>query len=350
MGGCWTEGFETHQQAVQWDRKYASRSGSWGLATAGRVFGQAGTIAACVFVTPSLPNGLQDIMGVAFGVRFASQVAGVNSGAQGFYFERGAGNEQCHLEFVCNAGSFEVRVMRGATQLGITTQTFAYASWHHFELKVTIHPSAGAYELRHNTVNVLSGSSVNTAATGSSQADVFAMRFSTTSANAAFDDIAVWDGSGARNNDFLGDVEIKGMNPNGAGASTAWTNDAGTGSNWQNVDDDGSQAPDETGAGGTNSSDTSGQKDLYTYTDLSNVQGAILFVQVDTQMAMAAAGSRDVKSKYRDDGGTEADIATHSVSSTLYDSFNAVLDENPATSTSWDVTDLNDGQFGVEVV
>lgn len=344
MAGRWVEGFETHQTGTQWDRRYSTRTGSFTIQT-GRVFGSSGSLAAPVFVAPSF--GLADTWGVGFGLNLLAQVGSLNSGAEGFYFEKGGSGEQVHLEIVSNAGSFELRVMRGATQLGITTSAFAYAAWHHFEWKVTVHPSTGAYELRHNEVNVLSATGVNTAAVGSSQADVFAMRFDTSNTNARVDDIVVWDGTGSTNNDFLGDCIVEGIEITGAGNTTQWTPSAG--SNFDNVNDTGNTTPDDSGAGGFNGSDTVGQKDLYAYGDLANITGNIIMVQLDSQMAMAASGSRNVKTKYRDDGGTEADIATKAVTSTVYDTFSDVMDVNPTTSAAWDVADINGGQFGVEV-
>jgi hypothetical protein len=347
MVARWAEGWETHQNSAQLLRKYAAHTGSI-TAAAGRVFGSSAGCTARVLVTPSF--GLADTWVHGFGVRIVSQQTGLNSGKQGFYFEKSA-TEQCHLEFVNNAGSFEVRLMRDTTQIAITTSAFAYAVWHYFEWKVTIATgTGGSYEVRHNGVNVLSGSGVNLANAGSNQADIFAMRFSSSlGTNYLDDDHYVLDGTGAVNNNFLSPVIVEGILPNGVGTATQWTNDAGTGSNWENVDDAGSAAPDETGAGGTNSSDTATQKDTYAFQDLTQILGAIHFVQLGTQLAMAAAGSRSVKTKFRDNGGSEVDIATKVVALTAYDEFVDVMDVNPQSAAAWDVTDIQGGEFGVEI-
>lgn len=339
----WLEGFETHQQTGQFQRRYSTFTGGWTI-QAGRVFGSGASIAAVVSIPPAFP--LADTWGVAFGLNIIAQTGAINSGAQGLYFEK-SGAEQVHLEFVNNAGSFEVKLMRGATQLAITSAAYGYNQWHHFELKVTIHTSTGAYELRHNEVSAFSASGVNTANAGTNQASEFAIRFTTTSANVRFDDVAVYDGTGSVNNTFIGDSIIEGITVSGAGATTQWTPSAG--SNFDNVDDPGNAAPDDAGAGGFNSSDTNTQKDLYAYSDLTQIQGNILGVQLDTQMAMAAAGSRTVTTRFRDDSTTEADIAAHAVSSTVYQSFADVMDVNPQSTTAWDVSDVNGGQFGVVV-
>lgn len=343
MVGRWTEGFETHQTSGQWQRRYATATGSFTIQT-GRVFGSAGSLAAPVFVTPSFP--LADVWGIAFGVNFLAQATTFAAG-DGLYIEKG-GAEQFHLEFVKNAGSFEVKLMRGTTQLAISSAAYAYAQWHHFEIKVTVHTSAGAYELRHNEVTVFSATGVNTAQAGSNQADGFAMRFVNSSANNRFDDIGVWDGTGASNNDFRGDCAVKAIEVSGAGASTQWTPSAG--SNFDNVDDAGNNAPDDVGAGGFNGSGTVGQRDLYAFSDISpDIQGNVLWVQLDTQIAMAAAGSRDIKTKYRDPSTTVADVATHTVANTAYASVADVMNVNPADGLGWDVADVDGGQFGIEL-
>lgn len=347
MAGKWLEGFETHTNLTQLQRKYASATGSISV-NAGRVFGNAGGPNAFVAVTPSM--GLSTTYIIGFGLRIASQLTALNSGAQGFYIEK-ASTEQCHIEFVNNVGSFEVRILRAGTTIATTSSAFAYGVWHHFEISLTIDPSTGAYEVRHNETNVLSGSGVNLANAGTSQADIFAFRFtSNVSANFSMDDFNIKDTTGSDNNTFLGDFIVEGSLPNANGSTIQWTNDAGSGSNFQNVQDSGGSAPDETGPGGTNSSNTSGQKDLYDFAPLTQVNGAIAFVQVGVQLAMAAVGSRDVKIKYKDNGGTEADVSTVTVASTAYDEFYAVMDQNPAVPGDWDVTDIDGGQFGVEVV
>jgi hypothetical protein len=343
MVARWIEGFETHQNNAQFDRRYATRTGSFPI-VAGRVFGSAGTIGTPVWVAPSF--GLADTWGIAFGLRVEAQVSSLNSGFQGFYIEKGTA-EQVHLEIVSNAGSFELRVMRGATQLGITTSTFALNAWHHFELKVLVHTSTGTFELRHNEVNVLSGSGVNTANAGSNQADVFAIRFTTTSTSVRVDDFLVWDGTGSVVNNFQGDTVVEGITVTGAGATTQWTPSAG--SNFQNVDDPGTSGPVDTGTGGNNSSDTAAQVDLYAFSDLTQIDGTIIAVQLDTQLAMASAGSRTVDTKYRDPDTTVVDIASKAVTSTSYDSFHDVMSVNPNGGAAWDVADINGGQFGVEI-
>lgn len=345
MVGRWIEGFETHQNNQQLARKYALWGGSF-VSQAGRAFGTANGVNAMVAVTPS--RGLADTHVIGFGLRLSANVTALNSNAQGLYLERGP-NEQCHIEVVSSVSGFELRLMRGATEIDRTAEVFAFGAWHYFEISLTPHTSAGAFELRHNEVPVLTGSSLNLAASGSNQADIMAWRFvSNVSSQLGLDDIYWVDTTGSANNTFKGDSVVEGSLPNAAGASTQFTPSAG--SNWQNVDDSGASNPTDTGTGGNNQSDTNGHKDLYGFADLTETQGTIHFIQVGTQLGMAAAGSRTVKTKYRDPDTTEADGASHVVSSTVYDEFTEIMDVNPTSSAAWDVADIDGGQFGLEVV
>ena len=81
-----------------------------------------------------------------------------------------------------------------------------------------------------------------------------------------FDDLYVCDGSGSVNNDFLGDVRVVTVRPNGAGGSTQWTPDSG--SNYARVNETISGEDSNYVEDGT-----SGHEDRYAYGDLSGVLG-----------------------------------------------------------------------------
>jgi len=65
---------------------------------------------------------------------------------------------------------------------------------------------------------------------------------------------------------------------------------------------------------------------------------------------MAATGTRTVRTKYRDPDTTVVNGSSHVVDSTVFDEFTEVFDDNPNSAAAWDVSDIDDGQFGVEVV
>jgi hypothetical protein len=345
MACVWIEGFETHIGTNQMSRKYASLSGSF-TAQAGRVFGSAAGMQSTVAVTPPVASGNTFVIG--FGMRFTSHTS--TPGEQGLYCELGA-DEQCHIMVETGSGLGVRWVLKRGTTTIDTSPYVDVAVWHYMELKLTVRTGTnGAYELRHNGVDIMSGTLVNLADTGGDGWDTFAFRFSSNLSTALrFDDMYVLDGTGSKNNDFLGPSVVEGILPTAEGTTIDWTIGSGGSTHWDQVNDL-ATTPDDTTSGGINHSDTNAQKDLYNYADLANITGTIHAVQVGTQLAMNASGTRTVKTKYRDPDTTEADGASHVVDSTAYDEFTEVFDDNPASAVAWDVTDIDDGQFGVEVV
>ena len=351
MVGIWAEGFEANSNTNQFQRKYASFAGAWGTAV-GRVFGNAGTPGfPQAMTTPSLGLGTTWILGWA--MRINSQQIPLNSGARGIYFERGV-FEQVHIEFVNNASDFEVRLLRGGTTIATTTSNFAYNIWHHFEISVTMHTSTGAYELRHNEVNVLSGSGVNTSDAGTTDgADVFAIRIGATLSQVSFDDINLKDSSGSSNNGFLGDSVVEAIEVTANGTTNDWINDdtaVSDGNNFGQVDDPGSSAPDETGAGGTVSSDTVSERELYVLSDLVQITGTVAFVHAGIQASVDNSGTRELRFVMRDNGGSTANGDTFTVTSATFEGFNHIFNQNEALSSAWNIAGIDGLQLGFEVV
>lgn len=109
-------------------------------------------------------------------------------------------------------------IKRGTLSSGTVVATSAAgvitsATWAYLEAKITFATGAtGTYEIRVNGVNVLSGTTVQTAASTASIA-AFDLRISTSSIVAYFDDLYVCDTSTATNNNFLGDVRIETVMP-----------------------------------------------------------------------------------------------------------------------------------------
>lgn len=348
MSCVWIEGFESHINVSQLDRKYASRTGSVS-SQSGRVFGVSAGIASLVLVTPSI-GATNNTFVLGFGVRLNNHLVQINTGNQGLYIETGT-NEQFHLEIESTSGlGLRFHLKRGSTIID-TSDYFDFEVWHYFELKVTVRDGTdGAYELRHNGVLNISGTGVDLADNGTDGWDIFAFRYTTNTGSVLrYDDLYICNGAGSKNNDFLGPSIVEGLLPNGVGASEDFGNSS-SGDNYTFVDDPANAIPDDTAVGGYVHSDTNGEKDLYGFQDLSQITGTIHAVQLNTQLAMGAAGTRTVKTVYRDPDTTEADGVSHVVDSIIYDGFTEVFDDNPASAAAWDVNDIDNGQFGIEVV
>lgn len=346
MACKWIEGFETHSSSDQLQRKYASSSGTFSF-TSGRVFGTAATASTSpVFVTPSL--GLENTWVLGFGVRVTNNSFSAGT-PQGLYLEKGT-EEQFHVEPFTTSSGFQLKLMRGATQVAISS-LYPFNAWQYIELKVTARTGAnGAYEMRVNGVIDVSGTGVNLANEGTDGADILALRFAVSAGSFHMDDMYLLDDTGSVNNDFLSPTIVEAVTMTGTGSSNDFANDSGGASsdNYMQVDD--GNTPTDSGAGGTVSSDSNGDKDLYAGSDLTQITGNVHAVMIHAQAAMAAAGSRTAKFKYRDPDTTEADGDSFVVDATAFDEFSDVLDLNPASGLAWDVSDIDDGQYGIEVV
>lgn len=241
-----------------------------------------------------------------------------------------------------------------STTLG-TTSNFLLTNnvWLYIELKVTIHSSTGTVEVKINGSTVLNLTNQNTQSNHGSAAsgtvDGFVISSNTTIGNGPsvnngtfsyIDDFYVCNGSGSTNNNFLGDIKVLTLLPNGAGSSTQFT--PSTGSNWQNVD--------ETLANGDtdhNSSSTAGHQDLYALSDLTG-SPTVYGIHSKTYVRKTDAGARDVKLLTRTNSTTYAGSAN--ALSTSYQWFSEVREQNPNTSAAWTASNINALESGVEVV
>jgi hypothetical protein len=211
-------------------------------------------------------------------------------------------------------------------------------------LKVVIDPAAGSYELRINESVEMSDTGVNTAESGGTNADVFHLRnaFSST-----IDDWYICDSSGSTNNNFLGDCQIEGILPNGAGDKTEWSAQP-AGNNYQRVDD----PQNAYSIADYVYDDTAAQGDLYEFADPGAIAGSILGIGIINFAALNSAGSRVVRNIFKTDGGgTEYDLTgSFTIASTDPAGFMKIEELNPDTAIAWTEADLQNGQFGVEVV
>ena len=347
MACVWIEGFESHLNSAQMGRKYASYSGSF-ASKSGRVFGTAAGLSSTLAVTPPVGSGNTFVIG--YGFKYQSHLASPNLNGTGWYVESGP-DEQIHVEHESTSGvGFRWSLQSGATTI-YTSPYYDFAVWHYFEWKFIVRTGTnGAWEFRHNGSTISSGTALDTADSGSDGWDTFAWRTGGNYSTAIiYDDVYVCDGTGAKNNDFLGPSVVEKVEVAAEGTTIEWTPGSGS-DNAAQVDDVGTSPPDEVTAGGYNLSDTNGNKDTFTMTDLTQITGTIHAVQLGVQMAMGSAGTRVVKTKYRDPDTTESDGDSHTVDSTVYDEFTQVFDVNPSSGAAWDVTDIDGGEFGVEVV
>jgi hypothetical protein len=125
----------------------------------------------------------------------------------------------------------DILVRRGDWNTGTLILTGAGAfisnTWAHFQIKVVIHPTNGSVEIRKNgsATNTWSVTGVNTQATGTPQATMFAYGadFGPSFSAITVDDMLIYSGAGAAPNDWVGDVRATLLTPHADTAMAAWT-------------------------------------------------------------------------------------------------------------------------------
>lgn len=230
---------------------------------------------------------------------------------------------------------------RGTTQIAaVPDPVMPVNTWHYIEVKVVIHDTAGAWEIRRNGAVVGSGSGVDTRNGGTGIVnqirfdDGFDPVF-------AIDDFYCLDGSGpAPLNDFLGDSLVEAFSPNAAGDLSQFT--PSSGANWQCVNESSQNADTNYAA-----SSTVGHKDLYNIEDTTRT-GAVRGIVLTAWMRKDDAGGRNACISIRS-GSTDSDGPTIALSNT-YQAYTAVFANNPDTGSAWSVPALNALQIGAKVL
>lgn len=255
-----------------------------------------------------------------------------------------AGTNQCDLRI---NSDLTLSVTRNGTVLGTSVATVSTSGFNSIEFKVTISDAAGAYEVRINGSNVLSGSSADTKNTANATANT--VRLGTDGALlvsgsvVTYEDLYINDGTGSTNNSFLGDVRVDCYMPSGNGNSSQLTGSDGNSTDNYLLVDEASQNGDTDYV----QSATSGQKDTYAITDMSHTPTSIFGAQINMVAKKDDSGTRSICAVTRS-GGSDTDGATQALS-TSYSCYREIRETDPNTSAAWTRTNLNSAEFGVKV-
>lgn len=237
--------------------------------------------------------------------------------------------------------SRQIAITRGGesgTTIATSTEQIPNGKWCYIELKATIHSITGSYELRLNGTTILSATDVNTQATGTALLDGMCIlnRYNTI----YVDDIYLLDTTGAVCNDFLGDVRVDSLVPDGAGANTSWS--PSTGANWECVND----APPN---GDTDYVYTSisGVYDIYSFQDLTTISGEVFGIMAYVYGRKVDAGTKYLRIASRP-ASTNYDGDRLFTLSDSYAYYLEALTENPETAAQWTISEVNSAEFGIK--
>jgi hypothetical protein len=215
--------------------------------------------------------------------------------------------------------------------------------WHFYEVKATIHPTNGTGHV----IVRLDGTEVinlqNTVFTTTTTSTFLFVDLFCNGTACHYDDFYILDPSTPPNNDFIGEVRIQTMMPDGtASTNTDFTPSAG--SNYQNVD----EIPPNSDTD-YNFSSTVGDKDTHTTAGLTAPASVkdIYGVQVNTWSRKTDSSDRNVAAVALSGSTT---VSGNSIPvTTTYRYYSDNWEEDPDTSAAWTESGVNNAEFGYEV-
>lgn len=210
-------------------------------------------------------------------------------------------------------------------------------TWYHIQIYASFHGSTGAYEVRKDGTAVLSGSGVNTSASGNAYADRFGLGDVVPATGQYFDNLVIAD------NAFQGQCVVETLYPSANGTTNNF-NVSGAASNYQAVDDSGTYDSDTTYTYSANVGDI----DLYALANSSYSTGTVKGLQVNAVMRKDDAGARDAALVVRS-SSTNSVRSTQSLTSS-YAVYSEAFTNDPVTSTSFTLTSVNALEIGAKVI
>lgn len=230
-------------------------------------------------------------------------------------------------------------VLLGTSSSGISAGVETY-----IEFKVIIDNTIGEVSIRIAASSVLSLTGQDTQVTANAFASVITLGEDSGAVvlQIDIDDLVIMDGVGALNSNFLGDVRVEALFPNGVGNYAQWT-PQGSGINYQNVD----ETPDDDDTT-YNVEGTTGDKDSFAFQNVSISSGTIKALVTHMMARKDDAGVRQIR-RFARIGGTDYAGSSVTVASS-YSYHSEVLETNPATASLFTIAEANAAEFGVEVV
>ncbi len=238
-------------------------------------------------------------------------------------------------------------LVQGTTVLAYAKKAIIQDRWHYIEVKWNCVNSIGADTF---IVRLDGEEMINLPATTDCQyqASSGVTRIYIQGVNHAifnwFDDLYLLDLTGAApNNDFLGDIQITALNPNGNGATNDFTgSDADSTDNYLHVDE---AVPDWDTS--YVESSTVSHVDLYTYEDLSGTP-TIYAVQAVAVVKKDDASAKTSKLLTRVNG-TNYEGSAFAPTNGAYGYFTEIWALNPDDSATWVKADVDGAEFGIKV-
>lgn len=233
----------------------------------------------------------------------------------------------------------------GDNYIGSCRNKLDLNEYHFIEMKVLSHETNGTIEVRINGCPVFNATSVNTANSGSTITRVSIganINGNHPNGNSRIDNFYVCDGSGNTNNNFLGDVTVKTLWPDGDDTTEfATTGNGSLGTHYEQV-----YYPERTETTNYVEDSTTSNQDIFTMDALSEdttIYGVVVWgaTQYDTS-------NTSHQLLVSSNGTVENSATIVNTTSAAYNPF--VVEDDPDTGNSWNQATINAMLCGIEVV
>lgn len=334
-----TEGFEDGVQSSRWNY------GAWnnpGDVAYGRN-GKGGNLQSGDNLGYNIPVADQhDTLIIGFAKRTTAYHNSGSANYWGFYSDDGA---TAHVRFQWAINTGQLSCWYGPTAAGVIYD-FLPNVWYYVEFKARLHDTLGFVEVRVNGNVVFSVTGVDTK-NGGTKTVFDHWRFSTSNISPVrrhtnIDDLYMMNGAGSVNNDFLGDIAIETLFPNGNGDSSDFVgSDGNSVDNYLLVDE---AVPDYTDwVGGS----TVGAKDLYEMQNPVRTSGPVFGAIITAFTVNGDSGPRSLRTIAKKgstvaNGGSTALVTTPSIQ-------RQVIEEDFDTGGQLTIADIQALQVGAEI-
>lgn len=236
----------------------------------------------------------------------------------------------------------------GATLLATGTATLSTTTWYRIEVRLVLNDTTGILQVKVDGVLDIdfTGDTRYNNAGDASTTDFNAIklvRHSTQGGQLYFDDIVIHDSTGSSCNSWLGDLRISTIRPDGNGSTNDGT--PSTGSNYECVDE--TTPNDDTDYVEMS---TAADRELYTHSNLPYYPASVIAAVVNTRARATGTTPRRVRGVMYRSGSASTGATIEIPALATYYNQQFPLYTDPVTTTALIGDNINNGQFGLEVV
>jgi hypothetical protein len=263
-----------------------------------------------------------------------------------FYLDNGSSGDGGGMAFSFknNTTTIAIKYCRQFGTTIIDYITYELNQWNYLEVKVKIGDGTDGHivaRLNEQEIVNWTGDNRHSGTTGLQVSRFYAalQRYW----DISIDDFYIAGGNGSYNNDFLGDVRIDVINPNGAGNYTQLTPSAGN--NYECVDEGIIDESDY--VEGANAA----EKDSYSYADVpTDLDDVSIFGICLRNISQRTAGSDNIKiDALVRTGSTDYNSASEVSLTDTWSNKDFMFEKDPSDSGDWTQAKINACEFGMEV-